>query len=518
MTGADETAASMYLEMAGGNLEIAVCIFFDGGDGGGSGAALQPAPAAEAAAAEEDAQGAATRALLGSSGSAFPAAWLDQGLAAETERGELVVSQRGNGPCGVLAAAHALAITLARARGCDGATALRLAAATMIATCGGAEGPSRAKVARWAGEAGGRLEVDACEADAAAVAALLADDRLCGRGGVVLLCYSCVLSRGVATVAADAAVDGGSLPLVYGPFHLCTTELLNLVLFGAARGDVGCYGGGGGRTAWRGAAATVGLLSLDEVESGVPVADELKSPSGDAWVVHGGSHFTTLWAKRDGGGDGGLAFFHWNGLRPNRRLTELRLAPATLARPPPSPETWRPTRYRLVVGELESVVQAHPEDKRARPNAWRGHRYELALATQAHVDDDAGTPPRPAGTPPPETFAVGAPPAPGAKWRCAACYKDRFRTMCFGENAPNSEGDPDPPCRFCATPRSLAGHTIWRRFDDLPAAAKRRVDRNSGPKILAVLRTRWPDAELLLQEGGAFRPAAECEEAEPPAI
>ena len=31
MTGADEQAAAMYLEMAGGNMEIAVSIFFDGG-------------------------------------------------------------------------------------------------------------------------------------------------------------------------------------------------------------------------------------------------------------------------------------------------------------------------------------------------------------------------------------------------------------------------------------------------------------------------------------------------------
>ena len=61
-------------------------------------------------------------------------------------------------------------------------------------------------------------------------------------------------------------------------------------------------------------------------------------------------------------------------------------------------------------------------------------------------------------------FEVGAA-DPDEKWRCAACYKDRFRTFCFGENAAGSDA-----CKFCGAARA-GNHTIWRRFDDLPPAA-----------------------------------------------
>ena len=103
-----------------------------------------------------------------------------------------------------------------------------------------------------------------------------------------------------------------------------------------------------------------------------------------------------------------MDLWHWNGLPPNRALRKLRLAPASFEPAPRTPSTWRPTRYRLVVGEIESVVQAHPADKAAAPRAWRTHRYELALATAAHVADDAQSPARPADAPPPPLFEVGA--------------------------------------------------------------------------------------------------------------
>ena len=198
-----------------------------------------------------------------------------------------------------------------------------------------------------------------------------------------------------------------------------------------------------------------------------------------------------------------MDLWHWNGLAPNRALRRLRLAPASLEPAPKTPSTWRPTRYRLVVGEIESVVQAHPADKAAAPRAWRTHRYELALATAAHVADDAQSPARPADAPPPPLFELGDA-DPDEKWRCAACYKDRFRTFCFGENAPGSDA-----CKFCGAARA-GNHTIWRRFDDLPPAARRRVDRASGPKLLSILRTRWPDAELLVEEDAGFVPAGDA--------
>ena len=62
-----------------------------------------------------------------------------------------------------------------------------------------------------------------------------------------------------------------------GPHALCGTELINLLLTGVARGNVGAYGAGGDKVSWRPAAGSVGMLSRDELESGMPLADGLKS-------------------------------------------------------------------------------------------------------------------------------------------------------------------------------------------------------------------------------------------------
>eukprot|EP00812_Abedinium_dasypus_P011506 NODE_5063_length_615_cov_270.230357.p2 GENE.NODE_5063_length_615_cov_270.230357~~NODE_5063_length_615_cov_270.230357.p2 ORF type:complete len:174 (+),score=35.10 NODE_5063_length_615_cov_270.230357:3-524(+) len=154
------------------------------------------------------------------------------------------------------------------------------------------------------------------------------------------------------------------------------------------------------------------------------------------------------------------------------------------------------------LGELESIVQAHPEDKKRLPGQWRQHRYELSIATQANVDEDT-SPERPEGIPPPTLYEQGPQPAEGECWRCLKCYNTRFSTMCFGENsAPSSR-----ICRFCNMPQEEAGWTLWRRYGELPLRTQRRIDQWSGPKILSVLRTRWDRVEISFYDGaGAFMP------------
>ena len=62
--------------------------------------------------------------------------------------------------------------------------------------------------------------------------------------------------------------------------------------------------------------------------------------------------------------------------------------------------------------------------------------------------------------------------------------------MCFGENPPGSGN----VCKFCGQPPADAGWTVWKAYAELPPSVQRRVDRANGPKVLAVVRTRWPDA------------------------
>lgn len=150
---------------------------------------------------------------------------------------------------------------------------------------------------------------------------------------------------------------------------------------------------------------------LPQLETGVPLADALKSPTLPIYVVHGGDHFTVLWhptasvqsrlqarvralftsfaqagtppndaaakalqqasseAQVDGSyqptsGEGFFDVCHWNGLPPSRGLGWLRLRSCgeALAPAPAAPPVHVPTAWRLTVGEVESVVQAAPAE------------------------------------------------------------------------------------------------------------------------------------------------------------
>ena len=435
--------------------------------------------------------------------------------------------------------------------------ALAAALAKILFRCaGGADGgPVSVVLAKWASpqDVGGEVITESLDAVASsdALASRLAPSvsALRGKGGCVLFCYSCILTRGVDKVKTEAARDGGGVPLVSGPFALCGTELISLIISGVARGNVGAYEqGGGAKVTWR-ARGEVGLISADELESGVPVADELKSPTLPVYVVHGGDHFTVLWhpmvsaqallqarvkalftelasgpgamppneaaakalaqaadhARTDpaylplSGGN----FFdvaHWNGLPPNKQLGWMRVRSCgSDARAPaqPSPPKHSPTHWRLTVGEIESIVQASPDDKKRLPGAWREHRYEIALVTAKVAEEDSASPERPADVPPPLRLEQGPKPPAGAAWRCASCYNTRFSTMCFGENASPAGAN----CKFCGQSQELAGWTLWRTYAELPAGLQKRIDRSNGPKVLKTLRTRWGDAAVSVFAG-----------------
>lgn len=502
MTGLPLAEAGQYLEMAGGNLEAAVSLYFDmgAGDGGGDDGF---ATAANDVPAEMDAPSVAHTLMFGSEPA--PPSWSGQGFEFSPEPSMAsCILQHKNGPCGVLAVINAVVIAQA---GCplpctvvdDDMLARALAEVLVRCATVGRDGaaPTKVIVADWAdGTVGGAHSETEIEPTGAAVMAHLRPrmGAFRGAGGVNLLCLSAVLTRGPEQVRSEMSLDGGSPPLVSGLHALCATELLGLLMVGIARGNVCAYGNDGAKVAWR-QPSDVGLLSRDEIDMGRPLADELKGPRKPVYVLHGGDHFTLLWAPGGSAAsiDGKVDFVHWNGLPPNRALVRLRLRNCSLEQPPPAPPQHVPTHWRMRVGEVESIVQALPADKQARPGCWRTHSYEFALATQAVVDDDSSEE-RPAHVPAPPCFEQGQAPAEGQAWRCASCYQSRFKTMCFGENpAPASR-----TCKFCGKSQAEAGWTLWRRFAEMPPSLQRRIDRTSGPKILSVLGTRWPDAEIFL--------------------
>jgi len=497
----------MFLEMAAGDVDAAVGLYFATTHDEGSAVPMDAAAAPDAAPA-----------ALASDGTVVAPAWWSivwpaQETPPEAWREQQLVGGGGwaggipqpkNGPCGLLAAVHGLILAEQHAREVSEVRVTAEAAAEVILgilwRCRPEErAPVRLVRPRQRGDYRPQAELE--ETEHTEPAALAQELRLragdfCGPGGVIDLLYSAVLTRGPELLRREALAAGGELPLVTQAFScwLCTTELLSLMLRGSAAGNVGAFCGDGRRNgSWDG--ARVGLLSTSEQQTGVPVADALKSPSCPVWILHGGDHFTVAWATAMPPDSAGAQFVlsHWNGLPPGGpRLAQLTvLAPhGAKAGPQEVPKFYKPRP-----GEVAEVVQAEPEDKRARPGQYRSWRYEVLLAW-----DDPGLQgeARPPDLAPEPTFEQADPrfQRPGA-WRCGLCYAKRFQTMDFGL-VPADSPDACPKCR---KPRRECGWSIWMAFEDLPAKFQASVMQRHAKKLEAVLWTKWPAAVLSVAHG-----------------
>ncbi|CAH1789565.1 unnamed protein product [Owenia fusiformis] len=120
-----------------------------------------------------------------------------------------------------------------------------------------------------------------------------------GSGGVILVVYSAILSRGISQIKKDMDVpDQGKL---MGQHGYCTQEMVNLLIKGQAASNVfdntmeldgglvlkGIVGRG-----------DIGLLSLFEHYNSCQVGTNLKVPKNPIWLICSESHFTTLFCTR----------------------------------------------------------------------------------------------------------------------------------------------------------------------------------------------------------------------------
>lgn len=522
-TGLDDpTQAQMYLEMAGGNLEMAMSIFFDGGGGGAPAAAPAPAPAASSIPDW-------FRAVWPSSTTSFEGiseAWSMQTLEFEdaaypgAAAGSAVgcgLVQPKNGPCGLIAAIQAACIAeLIRTGGDAPATALKVTDEVLAsvlgsiiwqaATAGGDNSNAVAKLVTKASSDGVDV-ADFTSQDALTKAIGESINTFKSAGGAVLFLYSLVVTRTVEAIRSDVMKAGGDLPLITD-LGLCTSDLVSLCLRGEANGNVGAFqpisdeNGENIKISWPDGLG-VGLLSMDEYQTKIPVADALKTPTHPVWILHGGDHFTVLWSEslkypNIDDAEEEFSLLHWNGLPPNGpRLARLNIQAKEQA--PPAPKKRKaPTQYEPVVGEVEGIVQADPEMKKNTPNGWTTWRYEVQLAGECTKEEGTQYDPRPEGADMPKTFDLNAHSAAGEEkktWRCAACYSQRFQTFCFGVND-LKDGEANPKCENCGRLRSVSGHTIWLTYDELPNSWKASADRQFAPKIVSVLRTKWPGCQV----------------------
>ena len=470
------------LEATGGNLELAMNMFLDGGI----------APSGDAPSAFQVPFDWYT--LVWPEKEAIPESWAKQTIEfCKTDASSIGILQQRNGPCGILSALQAYVIIelLERAKlaghpsfdinttPSDDVLCEALCR-TLRASIKHLPVGSPVIISNWTDPSKTTITSTEVEAKHAkdAVAAQL--DAFTAEGGVVLLLYSCLLSRGVDQTKKDIAADVGEPPLILPPFHICTSELMGLLCNGRAGGNTSAYCvSTGAKQDWE---TDVGLLSAQEKEQGVPVADSLKAPPYPVWILHGGDHFTVLFSNVVAGvPEGGAPFplYHWNGLAP----AGPRMATLTITTPEGAvkgaPAKHKATFKKTPKGAIDDIVQATEADKKARPGQWKTWEYEVVLAVddpdvkESEEDADAGE--EVVVEEPEPLFNLGA--VPTGPWRCASCYHSRFKTMVFGLN------EDTPACQYCNKPREEALWSLRVKYEDMPKSVKNLANRMFAPKV-----------------------------------
>eukprot|EP01061_Rhynchopus_euleeides_P047041 TRINITY_DN9229_c0_g2_i2.p1 TRINITY_DN9229_c0_g2~~TRINITY_DN9229_c0_g2_i2.p1 ORF type:complete len:547 (+),score=194.08 TRINITY_DN9229_c0_g2_i2:178-1641(+) len=478
-------------------MELAMNLYFDGGAGGGGAAA--PAPFTTPFPWYD---------LVWPEKAEIPESWSTQGIEFSKEDGARVgLLQRKNGPCGVLSVLQAYVIIelldQARAAGKPNFSldetpsddiVCRALSRCLIASAKLHPADHQIVICEWADSQKSQITSETTTRAHVYDMVKARYNSFKSEGGLVLLTYSCVLTRGVDAVRADIAADAGDGPLILPPFHICTSELIGLMCAGKAGGNASSYGVDGSKQDW---ATEVGLLSTQEKEQGIPLADTLKSPPYPVWLLHGGDHFTTVFSTSVAGvpSEKGATFNlrHWNGLPPaGPRMAELSVvSPEGVSGPAPAKhkETFRKSKK----GTLDDIVQAREADKKARPGKWRTWEYETVLAVddpdvkETAEEEGGGAAEGPEAEP--EVLFNGKLPEPGP-WRCASCYHSRFKTMCFGLN------EDTPQCRHCGKDKADALWSLWVHYDDMPRSVQSLANRMFAPKLHVVLWTKWPNATV----------------------
>lgn len=307
-------------------------------------------------------------------------------------------------------------------------------------------------------------------------------------------------------------------PLVVGQFNVCSCALINLLLVGIADDNISAYTPTGAKHTWE-TTSRIGLLSGMEHEQKFLVMDELKRPTQDIFVLHGRDHFTLCFRPPSNldrgdhtsqclhsGESMSFDLVHWNGLPPGGpRVTILHIDAHRGARPP-APDNFEEgvgIEYKPTPNTIDTVIQANSADKNSRPDQWQSWSYEVALT----IDDPSNqSPSRPDHLPPLPIFHLREDDVRGRAWRCRACFEGRYQTMCFGLNdaVDNESSENEVCCRHCGGKRSAVGWTLWMSYDELPQSWKAYVDRQHGPQLTTVLRTKWPACKVEVKNGAKF--------------
>jgi len=370
--------ARFYLEMAGGNLEAAVAMYFD------QGAAAGPVADVEVRDMEASIENAIPKwwDIVWPKRETPDPSWTKQSLqfCDEKETGwNGGIIQPKNGPCGVLAIINGLLLL-------DGAYQKepnkikfndndigRVILSILLMCRPKEDAPVIFANPKESGNYAPNSEIQQVECGSREKCILEISkriERFKGPGGIIDLIYSAMLTRGADQVKQDIAASGGEGPLVYLAINswFCTTELMSLLLRGEASGNVGAFNAIGQPHDWK-VSLGLGLLSSTEKDTKIPICNGLKSPSLPVWIIHGGDHFTLAWQEKPAVGSK-FELWHYNGLPPGGpRLAKMGIdAHKGVAKE--ASNIVEAKYYEPEIDTIDEIVQADPAIKTAHPEQY----------------------------------------------------------------------------------------------------------------------------------------------------
>ncbi len=425
--------------------------------------------------------------------------WLEQDLAFSdciNERCGLL--QYKNGPCGILASINALLVV----------SRLKITGylnidkpfteeeivsvlANILLRCRDDKTDTHVKLCLWESTASvGKTIVKAipCEKVKETIQENLT--AFVGKGCLLLLIFSCIETREEKHIKNDILSSGGELPLIVGSNLLCTPELVMLLLSGRAISVIDEHSEIDNVINNVLDHVDVGIISTCEKLPRFSIHKTLKSTTRLAWILHSQDHFTMLFRSMNTSIDpqSNNLYYHYNGLPPGGP----RMCRITIEVPNVELNIHNSDIYiKPIPGEIEDIVQAHPCDKDEYPTEWTCWKYECILA----IDDQSVSGEERPSNLKPKIFSQGSEPAESNEWRCASCYRKRFSTMEFGQNQAGALS-----CMHCGLPRKIAGWSIWLTYEMLPNEWKRKMDERYSPPIIPLLQKAWPACTVTLLE------------------
>ncbi|CAB9510468.1 expressed unknown protein [Seminavis robusta] len=482
--------AENLLAAAGGNVELAVSLGLDGGDGGGGdGGGFADVGAADGGGV---ADGDKKRKMdeftapykgyekIWAEVSPLPDSWKNQRLDAwtDTDGSSSTIVQPLNGPCGVLAVVQAELWLLEQQQdNKDRDACLTQAIHNILSRITSSSATDQDKMMIQMAN-GTQVSLDDASTQIRTATQLV---------------EAAACTYGIAQIRSS---------LVEGPHWLCSADLLSLLLRGnIANTNISCFGAFDPvhkkkqpfytSTNTSSTNNQIGLLSMMEIDEGIPVADDLKFQK-TVWILHTGDHFVTMrqTSKTQNNDDNNTIHMEiYDGLQPNGPITKHYAITGDTSVADQAPAQHVETFRKKRVGQPDDIVQAKKHD---HPH-YQDWTYEVVPAVddpdvQGTLDDDPNEP----------VYEFATLSLPSDNWRCATCYANRFKTMNFGTNTAGTTA-----CEVCTTAIRDAMWSLWLPFSQLTPRMKRRARVMYAPKLEMVLSTLYPKADITVTGDGA---------------